>query len=137
MTRDEICKTRVRTLNTAEKKRILCRLFPNGYITRKDDEDNELTLAGYTEEGKLLEVNFSLFDSRIEIDYQYPRYGKDKWECIDNLINKAFGKHNKHNNRQRKFDYDSYSYYFVMEINDHRILICINNNNYQLNNIAV
>lgn len=137
MTRKEIYKSRFRSLNAAEKKRILSRLFPDGYIIRKDDEDNELTLAGYTEEGKLLEVNFSLFDSRIEIDYQYPRYGKDKWECIDNLINKAFGKHNKHNNRQRTFDYDSHSYYFMMEINDHRILICINSNNYQFNNIAV
>lgn len=137
MTRDEIVKSRVRTLNTAEKKRILSRLFPNGYIVRKDDEENELTLAGYTEECQLLEVNFSLFDSRIEIDYLYLKGQKDKWKCISNLINKALGKHNNHSKRQTRFDYDNDSYYFVMEINDHRFLICVNDNNYQFNDIAV
>lgn len=136
-TRDEIVKSRVRTLNTAEKKRILSRLFPNGYIVRKDDEENELTLAGYTEECQLLEVNFSLFDSRIEIDYLYLKGQKDKWKCISNLINKALGKHNNHSKRQTRFDYDNDSYYFVMEINDHRFLICVNDNNYQFNDIAV
>lgn len=137
MTRDEIVKSRVRTLNTAEKKRILSRLFPNGYIVRKDDEENELTLAGYTEECQLLEVNFSLFDSRIEIDYLYLKGQKDKWKCISNLINKALGKHNNHSKRQTRFDYDNDSYYFVMEINDHRFLICVNDNNYQFDDIAV
>lgn len=137
MTRDKIVKSRVRTLNTAEKKRILSRLFPNGCIVRKDDEENELTLAGYTEECQLLEVNFSLFDSRIEIDYLYSKGQKDKWKCISNLINKALGKHNNHSKRQTRFDYDNDSYYFVMEINDHRFLICINDNNYQFNDIAV
>ena len=132
MTRDEIVKSRVRTLNTAEKKRILSRLFPNGYIVRKDDEENELTLAGYTEECQLLEVNFSLFDSRIEIDYLYSKGQKDKWKGISNLINKAFGKHNNHSKRQTRFDYDNDSYYFVMEINDHRFLIAINDNDYQI-----
>ena len=132
MTRDEILKSRVRTLNTAEKKRILSRLFPNGYIVRKDDEENEITLAGYTEECQLLEVNFSLFDSRIEIDYLYSKDQKDKWKCISNLINKAFGKNNNHSKRQTRFDYDNDSYYFVMEINVHRFLIAINDNDYQI-----
>lgn len=132
MTRDEIVKSRVRTLNTAEKKRILSRLFPNGYIVRKDDEENELTLAGYTEECQLLEVNFSLFDSRIEIDYLCSKGIRDKWKCISNLINKAFDKHNNHSKRQTRFDYDNDSYYFVMEINDHRFLIAINDNDYQI-----
>lgn len=132
MTRDKIVKSRVRTLNTAEKKRILSRLFPNGYIVRKDDEENELTLAGYTEECQLLEVNFSLFDSRIEIDYLYSKGQKDKWKCISNLINKAFGKNNNHSKRQTRFDYDNDSYYFVMEINVHRFLIAINDNDYQI-----
>lgn len=132
MTRDEILKSRVRTLNTAEKKRILSRLFPNGYIVRKDDEENEITLAGYTEECQLLEVNFSLFDSRIEIDYLYLKDQKDKWKCISNLINKAFDKNNNHSKRQTRFDYDNDSYYFVMEINVHRFLIAINDNDYQI-----
>lgn len=132
MTRDEILKSRVRTLNTAEKKRILSRLFPNGYIVRKDDEENEITLAGYTEECQLLEVNFSLFDSRIEIDYLYSKDQKDKWKCISNLINKAFDKNNNHSKRQTRFDYDNDSYYFVMEINVHRFLIAINDNDYQI-----
>lgn len=132
MTRDEILKSRVRTLNMAEKKLILSRLFPDGYITRKDDDENELTLAGYTEECQLLEVNFSLFDSRIEIDYLCSKGIRDKWKCISNLINKAFGKHNNHSKRQTRFDYDNDSYYFVMDINDHRFLIAINDNDYQI-----
>lgn len=131
MTRKELQMMRVRTLNTAEKKTILSRLFPDGYIVRKDeDEDNENTIvAGYTEDGHLIEVMFTLYDSRIEVDYKLPYNCKNKWEYISNLVNKMLGKQNPHAKLQAKYAYDKESYYLVMTINPHRFFIAFNINN--------
>lgn len=84
MTRKEIYKSRFRSLNTAEKKRILSRLFPDGYIESKDNIPDEQTFAGYTEDYGLIEVRFSLFDSRIDISREFETE-REKWLFINDI----------------------------------------------------
>ena len=91
MTRKEIYKSRFRSLNTAEKKRILSRLFPDGYIECKDNIPDEQTFAGYTEDYGLIEVRFSLFDSRIDISREFDTE-RTKWLFINDITNRALAK---------------------------------------------
>lgn len=56
MTRKDIYKSRFRSLNTAEKKRILSRLFPDGYIECRDNIPDEQTFAGYTEDDSVSDI---------------------------------------------------------------------------------
>lgn len=127
MTRKEIYKSRFRSLNTAEKKRILSRLFPDGYIESKDNIPDEQTFAGYTEDFGLIEVRFSLFDSRIDISREFDTE-REKWLFINDITNRALAKNNVYTKQVQKFPFDKYSYYFVADMNEHKFFIGLNQN---------
>lgn len=127
MTRKEIYKSRFRSLNTAEKKRILSRLFPDGYIESKDNIPDEQTFAGYTEDYGLIEVRFSLFDSRIDISREFETE-REKWLFINDITNRALAKNNVYTKQVQKFPFDNDSYYFVADMNEHKFFIGLNQN---------
>lgn len=127
MTRKEIYKSRFRSLNTAEKKRILSRLFPDGYIESKDNIPDEQTFAGYTEDFGLIEVRFSLFDSRIDISREFETE-REKWLFINDITNRALAKNNVYTKQVQKFPFDNDSYYFVADMNEHKFFIGLNQN---------
>lgn len=127
MTRKEIYKSRFRSLNTAEKKRILSRLFPDGYIESKDNIPDEQTFAGYTEDFGLIEVRFSLFDSRIDISREFETE-REKWLFINDITNRALAKNNVYTKQVQTFPFDKYSYYFVSDMNKHKFFIGLNQN---------
>lgn len=127
MTRKDIYKSRFRSLNTAEKKRILSRLFPDGYIESKDNIPDEQTFAGYTEDYGLIEVRFSLFDSRIDISREFDTE-RDKWLFINDITNRALAKNNVYTKQVQKFPFDNDSYYFVADMNEHKFFIGLNQN---------
>ena len=127
MTRKYIYKSRFRSLNTAEKKRILSRLFPDGYIESKDNIPDEQTFAGYTEDYGLIEVRFSLFDSRIDISREFDTE-RDKWLFINDITNRALAKNNVYTKQVQKFPFDNDSYYFVADMNEHKFFIGLNKN---------
>ena len=130
MTRQEIYKSRFRTLNTAEKKRILSRLFPDGYIECKDNIPDEQTFAGYTDDYGLIEVRFSLFDSRIDISRNFET-DREKWLFINDITNRALAKDNVYTKDVHKFPFDNNSHYFVADMNEHKIIIGQNQNKSQ------
>ena len=132
MTRKDIYKSRFRSLNTAEKKRILSRLFPDGYIESKDNIPDEQTFAGYTEDYGLIEVRFSLFDSRIDISREFDTE-RDKWLFINDITNRALAKNNVYTKQVQKFPFDNDSYYFVADMNKHKFYIGLNRNKYTSN----
>ena len=132
MTRKEIYKSRFRSLNTAEKKRILSRLFPDGYIESKDNIPDEQTFAGYTEDFGLIEVRFSLFDSRIDISREFETE-REKWLFINDITNRALAKNNVYTKQVQKFPFDNDSYYFVADMNKHKFYIGLNRNKYTSN----
>lgn len=127
MTRKDIYKSRFRSLNTAEKKRILSRLFPDGYIESKDNIPDEQTFAGYTEDYGLIEVRFSMFDSRIDISREFDTE-RDKWLFINDITNRALAKNNVYTKQVQKFPFDNDSYYFVADMNEHKFFIGLNQN---------
>lgn len=127
MTRKDIYKSRFRSLNTAEKKRILSRLFPDGYIESKDNIPDEQTFAGYTEDFGLIEVRFSMFDSRIDISREFDTE-RDKWLFINDITNRALAKNNVYTKQVQKFPFDNDSYYFVADMNEHKFFIGLNQN---------
>ena len=127
MTRKEIYKSRFRSLNTAEKKRILSRLFPDGYIESKDNIPDEQTFAGYTEDYGLIEVRFSLFDSRIDISREFETE-REKWLFINDITNRALAKNNVYTKQVQKFPFDNDSSYFVADMNEHKFFIGLNQN---------
>ena len=128
MTRKDIYKSRFRSLNTAEKKRILSRLFPDGYIESKDNIPDEQTFAGYTEDYGLIEVRFSLFDSRIDISREFDTE-REKWLFINDITNRALAKDNVYaKNVEQTFPFDKYSCYFVADMNEHKFFIRLNQN---------
>lgn len=127
MTRKEIYKSRFRSLNTAEKKRILSRLFPDGYIECQDNIPDEQTFAGYTEDFGLIEVRFSLFDSRIDISREFETE-REKWLFINDITNRALAKNNVYTKQVQKFPFDNDSYYFVADMNEHKFFIGLNQN---------
>lgn len=127
MTRKEIYKSRFRSLNTAEKKRILSRLFPDGYIESKDNIPDEQTFAGYTEDYGLIEVRFSLFDSRIDISREFDTE-RAKWLFINDITNRALAKDNVYTKQVQRFPFDNDSYYFVADMNKHKFFIGLNQN---------
>ena len=131
MTRQEIYKSRFRSLNTAENKRILSRLFPDGYIECKDDLPDEQTFAGYTDDYGLIEVRFSLFDSRIDISRDFET-DREKWLFINNITNRALAKDNVYaKNLVQLFPFDDNSHYFVADMNKHKFFIGLNQNESQ------
>lgn len=130
MTRKEIYKSRFRSLNTAEKKRILSRLFPDGYIENKDNIPDEQTFAGYTEDYGLIEVRFSLFDSRIDISREFDTE-RAKWLFINDITNRALAKDNVYTKQVQRFPFDNDSYYFVADMNKHKFFIGLNQNKSQ------
>ena len=131
MTRKEIYKSRFRSLNTAEKKRILSRLFPDGYIECKDNIPDEQTFAGYTEDYGLIEVRFSLFDSRIDISREFDTE-RTKWLFINDITNRALAKDNVFaKNSVQLFPFDNNSHYFVADMNEHKFFIGLNQNKSQ------
>ena len=132
MTRQEIYKSRIRSLNTAEKKRILSRLFPDGYIECKDDLPDEQTFAGYTEDYGLIEVRFSLFDSRIDISRNFET-DREKWLFINDITNRALAKDNVNTKDVHKFPFDNNSNYFVADMNKRAFFIGLNPNKLQAN----
>ena len=132
MTRKDIYKSRFRSLNTAEKKRILSRLFPDGYIESKDNIPDEQTFAGYTEDFGLIEVRFSLFDSRIDISREFDTE-RDKWLFINDITNRALAKNNVYTKQVQKFPFDNDSCYFVADMNKHKFYIGLNRNKYTSN----
>lgn len=133
MTRKDIYKSRFRSLNTAEKKRILSRLFPDGYIESKDNIPDEQTFAGYTEDFGLIEVRFSLFDSRIDISREFETE-REKWLFINDITNRALAKENVYaKNIEQTFPFDGNSYYFVADMNKHKFYIGLNRNKYTSN----
>lgn len=132
MTRKDIYKSRFRSLNTAEKKRILSRLFPDGYIESKDNIPDEQTFAGYTEDFGLIEVRFSLFDSRIDISREFETE-REKWLFINDITNRALAKNNVYTKQVQKFPFDGNSYYFVADMNKHKFYIGLNRNKYTSN----
>lgn len=127
MTRKDIYKSRFRSLNTAEKKRILSRLFPDGYIESKDNIPDEQTFAGYTEDFGLIEVRFSMFDSRIDISREFDTE-RDKWLFINDITNRALAKNYVYTKQVQKFPFDNDSYYFVADMNEHKFFIGLNRN---------
>lgn len=128
MTRKEIYKSRFRSLNTAEKKRILSRLFPDGYLVCKDNIPDEQTFAGYTEDYGLIEVRFSLFDSRIDISRDFETE-REKWQFINEITNRALAKDNIYaKNVVQTFPFDGNSHYFVADMNKHKFFIGLNQN---------
>lgn len=127
MTRKDIYKSRFRSLNTAEKKRILSRLFPDGYIECQDYIPDEQTFAGYTEDYGLIEVRFSLFDSRIDISREFDTE-REKWLFINDITNRALAKNNVYTKQVQKFPFDNDSYYFVADMNEHKFFIGLNQN---------
>lgn len=127
MTRKEIYKSQFRSLNTAEKKRILSRLFPDGYIECKDNMPDEQTFAGYTEDFGLIEVRFSLFDSRIDISRDFET-DREKWLFINDITNRALAKNNVYTKEVQKFPFDNGSYYFVADMNKRKFFIGLNQN---------
>lgn len=127
MTRKYIYKSRFRSLNTAEKKRILSRLFPDGYIECQDNIPDEQTFAGYTEDFGLIEVRFSMFDSRIDISREFDTE-RDKWLFINDITNRALAKNNVYTKQVQKFPFDNDSYYFVADMNEHKFFIGLNKN---------
>ncbi len=130
MTRNDIYKSRFRTLNTAEKKRILSRLFPDGYIECKDDLPDEQTFAGYTDDYGLIEVRFSLFDSRIDISRNFET-DREKWLFINDITNRALAKDNVYTKDVHKFPFDNNSNYFVADMNKRAFFIGLNQNKSQ------
>lgn len=130
MTRNEIYKSHFRSLNTAEKKRILSRLFPDGYIESKDNIPDEQTFAGYTEDYGLIEVRFSLFDSRIDISREFDTE-RAKWLFINDITNRALAKDNVYTKQVQRFPFDNDSYYFVADMNKHKFFIGLNQNKSQ------
>lgn len=130
MTRKEIYKSRFRSLNTAEKKRILSRLFPDGYIESKDNIPDEQTFAGYTEDYGLIEVRFSLFDSRIDISREFDTE-REKWLFINDITNRALAKDNVYTKQVQRFPFDNDSHYFVADMNEHKFFIGLNQNKSQ------
>lgn len=130
MTRNEIYKSHFRSLNTAEKKRILSRLFPDGYIECKDNMPDEQTFAGYTEDFGLIEVRFSLFDSRIDISREFDTE-RAKWLFINDITNRALAKDNVYTKQVQRFPFDNDSYYFVADMNKHKFFIGLNQNKSQ------
>ena len=132
MTRKDIYKSRFRSLNTAEKKRILSRLFPDGYIECQDNIPDEQTFAGYTDDSALIEVRFSLFDSRIDISREFETE-REKWLFINDITNRALAKNNVYTKQVQKFPFDNDSYYFVADMNKHKFYIGLNRNKYTSN----
>ena len=130
MTRKEIYKSHFRSLNTAEKKRILSRLFPDGYIESNDNMPDEQTFAGYTEDYGLIEVRFSLFDSRIDISREFET-DREKWLFINDITNRALAKDNVYNKQVQKFPFDNDSCYFVADMNKRKFFIGLSPNKSQ------
>ena len=130
MTRKEIYKSHFRSLNTAEKKRILSRLFPDGYIESNDNMPDEQTFAGYTEDYGLIEVRFSLFDSRIDISREFET-DREKWMFINDITNRALAKDNVYTKQVQKFPFDNDSCYFVADMNKRKFFIGLSPNKSQ------
>lgn len=102
------------TINAAERKRILGRIFPDGYIQKKDKWSDDDTFLGYTSEGDAIELRF-WYGHNIDFIFQYPRNMK-KYEYVNQLVNTALAKRNNH--RERKtFAYNTDIQYFVSEHN--------------------
>lgn len=101
------------TISTAERKRILGRIFPDGCIRKRVpyERDDEATYLGYTPDGEVIELYFWLGDN---IDFYFKRpANRRKYECIDAIVNTALANTNRHKERER-FSYDSRIQYFVV-----------------------
>lgn len=101
-------------LTEEERKTILGRIFPTGYIKKKDEWRDDDTFLGYTPEGDAIELRF-WYECNIDFIFQYPQNMK-KYEYINQLVNTALAKDNNHKER-KMFDYTSDTQYFVLENN--------------------
>lgn len=104
------------TINTAERKRILGRIFPNGYIRKSDpyEREDEETYLGYTPDNDIIELRF-WFKSSIDFYFKKPDNRK-KYEIVDELLNTALANNNKHKEYKGRhtFDFDSDTEYFIV-----------------------
>ena len=86
------------------------------------------TYAGYTEDYGLIEVRFSLFDSRIDISRDFDTE-REKWLFINDITNRALAKDNVYaKNVVQTFPFDGNSHYFVADMNKRKFFIGLNQN---------